>query len=196
MPFVDRASRAAWPWPRCSQARRQRLPRRPVRSARRCRSPWRRPPPTSSSSWCSRVGRRQSRTSPRTQSTSSHAGADLHRVESPVLLRGDAVARGILHQSGPGTDHRRRQYPGLAGRGSDFGCRPSLLTAWTPINGNAVGWLGSAGGTRALWEWPGTAASSFSAARVTAPTSSTFASTSWAIPRRPVLTPASSTFAR
>lgn len=39
--------------------------------------------------------------------------------------------------------------------GRTSGTDPSLLTTWTPINGNPVGGLGSAGGTRALWEWPG-----------------------------------------
>ena len=39
--------------------------------------------------------------------------------------------------------------------GLTSGTDPTLLTSWTPINGNAVGGLGSAGGTRALWQWPG-----------------------------------------
>lgn len=38
--------------------------------------------------------------------------------------------------------------------GRTSGADPSLLTTWTPINGNAVGGVGTAGGTRALWEWP------------------------------------------
>ncbi len=38
--------------------------------------------------------------------------------------------------------------------GRTSGSDPSLLTTWTPISGNPVGGLGSAGGTRALWEWP------------------------------------------
>jgi hypothetical protein len=39
--------------------------------------------------------------------------------------------------------------------GLTSGSDPSLLTTWTPFNGNAVGGVGSAGGTQALWRWPG-----------------------------------------
>ncbi len=37
--------------------------------------------------------------------------------------------------------------------GRTSGSDPSLLTTWTPFNGNAVGGTGTAGGTQALWEW-------------------------------------------
>lgn len=39
--------------------------------------------------------------------------------------------------------------------GRTSGSDPSLLTTWTPFNGNAVGGVGTAGGTQALWQWPG-----------------------------------------
>ena len=44
--------------------------------------------------------------------------------------------------------------PAARVEGLTSGGNPTLLTAWTPITGNAVGGVGSAGGTAALWNWP------------------------------------------
>ncbi len=38
--------------------------------------------------------------------------------------------------------------------GLTSGANPTLLTSWTSITANAVGGVGSAGGTAVLWNWP------------------------------------------